>query len=165
MTSVAMGNVEGLVQSGVKAPSPDHCFDSIEKHFAGMLRSLPMLHMQSTDTRVKMDDKYQEGDMNLAPPVPYFDRRSTVYTSLLHIDENVSSGRSHSLNRAEGRHGRDLFRSTNMTRSMPNLSTSRSLHNRGVGIALSNSSECGGGKGRILLLARAEEFEQLLDGI
>ncbi len=95
-------------------------------------------------------------------PKPSFDLSSPP-PSLLSIDQVLSRARSQSPKRAEG--VRELFRTRNMTQSLPSFHTSRSLHNRGVGVLLSDSSECGDGKGKNLIHTRAQEFEQLLEGL
>jgi hypothetical protein len=107
-------------------------------------------------------------DPRAPPPLPYpnqYDRRPSAPPALLRIDGFMLRGRSHSPGKAEGRPGRELLRAKNMTQSMPNFHSTRSLHNRSVGLSLSKSSECEGGRGKSLLHTHALEFEQLLDDI
>ncbi len=53
-----------------------------------------------------------------------------------------------------------------MAMSMPNLHSSRSTHNRGIGYSvLSSVAESGGKQGKRDLRARIEDFESLLEDL
>jgi hypothetical protein len=152
-----------MVNSNTTSP------DSIELPLADMLGSMLSLDMQLSQTRGNEDDESalvetceDSADEPGQPPPLYYDRPPSAPTSLLKIKGVMPRGRSHSPEKTEGQYGRELLRAGIMTKSMPNLHSSRSLHNRSVGISLSKSSESKSGKRNFL---HVQEFEQLLDAI
>ncbi len=144
--------------------------DSIELPLADMLGSMLSLDRQRSHIRGNEDDESalvetcedSAEEPGQPPPLPYYDRPPSAPTSFLNIKGVMPRGRSHSPERTEGQYGRELLRAGIMTKSMPNLHSSRSLHNRSVGISLSKSSESRSGKRNFL---HVQEFEQLLDAI
>jgi hypothetical protein len=113
-------------------------------------------------------DNFEESD--LPPPVPFFDRRANATASAPMLMQGVlSRARSNSPKRgalADRPRGRDFLQAKAMTVSMPNLHSSRSTHNRGIGYSvLSNKGESGVLGGKQSLTARIEEFDTLLEDL
>ena len=101
---------------------------------------------------------------SLPPPMLFFkfECRSKALPAPYIMQEVLTRARSNSPNRcASGRHFL-----LNVTKSMPNLHSNRSMHNRGIGLSvLTDSSECGCEQGKRILSSRVQEFDELLEGI
>ena len=115
---------------------------------------------------------YDSGDnceSDLPPPMPYFDRRTNATASAPVLLQGVlSRARSSSPNKSTCgvSRRRDVMQTRAMTMSMPNLHSSRSTYNRGIGYSvLSNNTECGGNAGKNVMRSRIEEFESLLEDL
>ena len=132
---------------------------SMENELAAMLGRLPScVHLSE---HFDLDKTSWSEESRLPAPQPFYERRASDPRATAFTQGVFARARSSSPNRRAP--GREFL---NMTRSMPNLHVSRSLHNRGIGLSvLSNSSECGDAKGTKLLSARVKEFEALLEGI
>ena len=157
-----------ILNATIEFKAPSGCIsDSNEHQLADMLDHLPPLDTNENGSYlVEILDECEEP--KLPPPLPFFSRRSSAPPSLLHMNDFTSSGSTHYLDTAQGFPripGRGLLGARNMTKSMPNLHNSRSSLNRCIGSSLSENSDCRGGKGKQLRHSRAQEFEQLLDGI
>ncbi len=154
-------------------PVSDSCKASIVVPFddklADMLDRLPSCVQCSGDFDLQestQESFYGSDESNSPPPMPYyFERRTSAPRA-----QPLSSGfllraRSSSPNRcASGISGREYLQSKAM--SMPNLLSSRSTHNRGIGLSvLTEASECGQTQGTKLRCSRMEEFEALLEGM
>jgi hypothetical protein len=108
-------------------------------------------------------------ESRLPPPMPYFDRRTHAAASAPTLMQTVlSRARSSSPRRgaSDTPKGEEMRQARAMTQSMPNLYSSRSMHNRGLGYSvLSKVSECGVKQGEKASLVRVQEFETLLEGL
>jgi hypothetical protein len=159
----------------VKAASSE----TIECQLADMMVGIDLQPLYVIKDEVNESAMLEMLDCEELPlPLPVFDRRSSAPHSLLSLDgimlrERLNSldlenamlrERSNSLDLESAEGGPDipLHSAVHRSKSLPNFHHSRSLHNRRVGCSLSNPSECGSGKEKYLLHARAQEFEQLL---
>ncbi len=119
----------------------------------------------------KFDDSC---DLNEEPklplPMPYFDRRARAPAPAPMIMNDVFSRvKSDPTTQVGGAPtGNDLLQRRGMTQSMPNLHSSRSLYNRGIGHSvLSSATEfaSGGKLGKLTMRALVQEFEALLEDL
>jgi hypothetical protein len=97
-------------------------------------------------------------DKSQLQPPAYFDRRVRApVPSLLPLS---CSQRPPSCNNLQDLSKDGIFRTKGMAQSMPNLHSSRSVHNCYIGCTiLSNPSECGATQERQKSRARVQEFE------
>ncbi len=146
-----------------RSPSIERCLTDMIR-LPSLEQQLPHVIEEEDDASVSLQTKDTCEQLRLPPPLPFFDRRSSAPPSLLRMDGSLSRGRSISPDRAAARPGRQFLGAVNMSQSMPNFHSSRSLHNRGVGYLLA-TSECGGAEGKHLRQTRVQEFEQLLDDL
>jgi hypothetical protein len=115
---------------------------------------------------------YNDDESILPPPMPFSNFRARATGSAPRLMQDfLSRARSLSPTRGArplgpGANGRAVFQSITMTKSMPDLHSSRSTHNRSIGHSvLSSVAECGCRLGTHALRSRNEEFETLLDGL
>ncbi len=102
----------------------------------------------------------------LPPPAPYFDRRARVPSPSPQLKTRTLS-RTRSLSPSniplQELSGNTVRLSASMTTSMPNLYSSRSIHNRAIGHSILRSeSDYEGMQERRTLRERLQEFEALL---
>uniref|UniRef100_A0A7S0QZY8 Uncharacterized protein n=1 Tax=Cryptomonas curvata TaxID=233186 RepID=A0A7S0QZY8_9CRYP len=145
-----------------------------EDQLVGILAQLDVkptdeLEMYCDGTAEVYDSGDNSEESNLPSPLPFFDRRINATASAPVVLQGVlSRARSSSPNRGAcgAPRGRDIFQARTMTVSMPNLHSSRSTHNRGIGYSyLDNAADCGGNQGKHDLRSRIEEFDTLLEDL
>ena len=151
---------------------------SIENQLVSMIAQLDVktadilelegLYSESTTEAYDSSDNSEESI--LPPPMPFFDRRTNATASAPTLMQGVlSRARSSSPNREDAcgaPRGQEVLQARTMTKSMPNLHSSRSTYNRGIGCSvLANTAECGGNRGKQLLRSRIEEFDALLEDL
>ena len=151
-------------------PLEDRLVGMIEKLGVKMPGELDLEGPCSECTTEFNDNSDNVEESDLPPPIPFFDRRSNATASAPMLMQGIlSRARSNSPNRGaygDRPRGRDVLQARAMTMSMPNLHSSRSTHNRGIGYSvLSNAGESGGLKGKQSLSARIEEFDSLLEDL
>ncbi len=108
-------------------------------------------------------------EARLRSPVPYVSRQAHFAASAPLLVQCIlprarsSSPRSRA---PDAPRGRELRNARVMAQSMPNLFSSRSMHNRSVGYCmLSLASESGDAKGAKESRERVKDFEALLEGL
>ncbi len=113
------------------------------------------------------DDCGRNVESRLPPPMPYFDRHARTPAPPLLLNQGVFSRvNSSPTTMFVAVAGNDLLQKKGMTQSMPNLHSSRSLYNRGIGYTvLSSATECGHEQGKHAMHARVREFEALLEDL
>ena len=151
----------------LQASKPHASLLPLENSLVGMLALLdlnPTDGLEGPSSNIEDTDSGEES--NLPPPMPLFDRRTNATASAPMLLHGVlSRARSSSPNRGAcgAPRGRDVLQTRAMAVSMPNLHSSRSTYNRGIGYSvLANAAECGGKQGKQALRSRIEEFETLL---
>ena len=99
----------------------------------------------------------------MPPPKPYFDRNTRSSTTSTNAPNNMLL-RSYSSPLLKQQQTTNIFLTSGaMTRSMPNLHTSRSIHNQSLGRELlAKASESGLTPVNKSLQARMDEFDLLL---
>ncbi len=121
------------------------------------------------NSNAETDNSDENGEETfLPPPMPYFDRRTNATASApMLMQDTLSRARSsYSPESDTTPRGREILQARTMTKSMPNMHTSRSAHNRGIGYSvLSKTAECGGNRGNQVLRSRIEEFDALLENL
>ncbi len=107
-----------------------------------------------SDSNEFYDNGDTRQDSSLRPPKPF-----------LLLQGVLSRATSSSPNRGACG-GRGVLRAMTMTMTMPNLHSSRSTYNRGIGFyVLADDAECGVNRGKQALRSRIEEFETLLEDL
>jgi hypothetical protein len=143
----------------------------IEDHLIGVFAQL---NIKKPNGELEIDEPscdsttetHESEESNLPPPLPYFDRRTHAAASAPMIMQGALSRASSSSPTRGASRRRDVFQAKAMAMSMPNLHSSRSTHNRGIGYSvLSSVAECGRKPGTRDLCARIEEFESLLQDL
>jgi hypothetical protein len=145
----------------------------IHTQFADMISSWTSLDLEEKE-EFEFEDPCSDTSSNcsgrnveskLPPPMPCFDRHTRKSAPSPSLIQGVISRASSSpiTQKCGIPTGNELFQTRGMTQSMPNLHSSRSLYNRGIGYSLlSSASECGEKEGRRARRARVQEFEALL---
>ena len=106
------------------------------------------------------DDESHNGCPNLPHPKPYFDRAANQNKSSIQ-PTTLTRARSSSPNRAK-----NIWSTKNMSTSLPNLLSSRSTHNRGLGQLLqSDHLVRDGSQVMSTKHSRIEEFDELLENL
>ncbi len=116
------------------------------------------------NTLNQCENPSQNETSQLHPPALYFDRRVRTAVPLPSLMPCVSiSSASSSGVTSPDLIRNQILRSRGMSKSMPNLHSSRAVHNCELGRAvLSNGSECGTAQDKHKSHARIQEFENLL---
>ena len=161
----------------LQASKPSAVLLPLENNLFGMLALLDVNATNELELEDPCSDSFTEvfdsGDTSeesdLPPPMPFFDRQTNATASAPMLLQGVlSRARSSSPSRGAcgAPRGRDVLQKRAMAVSMPNLHSSRSTYNRGIGYSvLTNVTECGGKQGKQALRSRIEEFESLLEDL
>jgi hypothetical protein len=149
----------------------------VDDQLSEMLSCWALLDLEPTD-EFQFEDPCAESspadecerneESSLPPPLPYFDRRERAPHPAPMIMQGVFSRiKSSPISQLCGpTTSNKLMQRKGMTQSMPNLYSSRSMYNRGIGYSvLSSFTECEGQPGKHAVRARLTEFEALLEGL
>ena len=148
---------------------------SIDDQLADMVSCLASLDLQPTE--LVFEDPCSESSIGgcqneeskLPPPRPYFDRHARTPPPAPKLMQDIFSRVKSDVTPITHRCGAStefVLQHKGMTQSMPNLHSSRSMYNRGLGYSvLSSATECGGKPGKHAMRARVEEFEALLEDL
>ncbi len=148
----------------------------IDDQLADMISRWASLDLQPTEEFEFEDpcsDRSSDGcdrneESKLPPPRPYFERHMRAPASTPMPMQGVFLRvKSDPITQMCGAPTSSmLMQSRGMTQSMPNLHSSRSLYNRGIGYSvLSSATERGGQPEKHALRARVEEFDALLEAL
>ena len=134
--------------------------NSIESEVSVMLDQLTTFDVRS-DADYDLADLRECENSNMPPPKTYVARSMHVKPS--NLLTNLSRSQSTSPP-SRGHLGREFLVSRKISQSMPNLHTSRSIHNRHMGYELvPEPSERSRADCKAVLQSRIEEFDNLLD--
>jgi hypothetical protein len=143
-------------------PSKEIDAKSIEEKVASMLSRLACDHVLCESLIV--NDLHSTEDSHMPPPKPCFVKNAQPQSSPGLLTNLV---RSQSLSpRSRGQTARSFVVSRNMSQSMPNLQSTRSTHNRSMGLtSLLEPSKLVVSEQKAKLQSRMEEFESLLEDL
>jgi hypothetical protein len=147
----------------------------VKEQFANFISCWVSLDLQQTE-EIGIEDPFpdsssaaecnQNEESKMPPPVPCFDRHARAQRPApMLMQGNLSRVKSAS-HLCGAPASITLLQRKGMTQSMPNLHSSRSMYNRGIGYSmLSSATECGGQSGKHAMRARVEEFDALLEDL